>query len=54
MSRFPGRVILSDFVSKHVPGISYESFRNLVIDQMIDAEYEPPGMKAVIDAVLAA
>lgn len=54
MSRFPGRVILRAFVTKHVPGVNYESFRNLIIDQMLDDEYEPAGMKAVIDAILAA
>jgi hypothetical protein len=46
--------ILSDFVSQHVPGVTYESFRNLVVDQMIDDAFEPRGMKAVIEAIDAA
>jgi len=54
VSRFPGRAVLSDFVSEHVPGVSYESFRNLVIDQMIDDAFEPSGMSSVIEAIDAA
>jgi hypothetical protein len=34
--------------------VSYENFRNLVIDPMIDDGFEPPGMQAVIRAVDAA
>jgi hypothetical protein len=54
VDRFPGRLVLAAFVSTHVPGVSYENFRNLVIDQMIDDGFQPDGMKEVVDAIEAA
>jgi hypothetical protein len=52
--RFRGRDVLKRFVGIHVPGISYEVFRNIVIAQMRDASYEPPGMARIVDAILKA
>jgi putative AbiEii toxin of type IV toxin-antitoxin system len=54
ISRFPGRLILSRFVGEHVTGVSYEHFRNLVVDQMVDDAFEPIGMKRLVDAIDAA
>jgi hypothetical protein len=53
MSRFPGRLVLSRFVERHVPGVSYENFRNLIIDQMVDDGFQPLGMQRVIDEIEA-
>ena len=37
--------ILEAFVSKHVSGASYETFRNLVLDKMtLDQDRRPSGM----------
>ena len=51
--RFRGRDVLSAFVGKYVPGMRYEYFRDLVISQMASAGYQPPGMKTVLDQILA-
>ena len=51
--RFRGRDILSAFVGKYVSGMRYEYFRDLVISQMATAGYQPPGMKAVLDQIVA-
>ena len=51
--RFRGRDILSAFVGKYVPGMRYEYFRDLVVSQMAAAGYQPPGMKAVLDQIVA-
>ena len=45
---FPGRLILSRFVSAHVQGVDYEAFRNLVLDQMVDDGFEPAGMQDLL------
>jgi predicted ATPase len=50
---FRGRDILRRFVSRHGGGIRYEAFRDLIVARMRDAEYQPPGMKHVIDQILA-
>lgn len=50
MRVFPGRLILSAFVS-HVPGVSYEAFCNLILDQMVDERHEPEGMRSVLNQV---
>jgi hypothetical protein len=48
---FPGRLILKRFVGRHVPGVNYEAFRNIVLDKMVDAGYQPSGMKGVIEEI---
>jgi AAA domain, putative AbiEii toxin, Type IV TA system len=45
---FPGRLILKRFVGQHVQGVNYEIFRNIVLDKMVDAGYQPSGMMEVI------
>jgi hypothetical protein len=49
---FRGRNVLRSFVGKHVPGLRYEHFRNLVVSTMANAGFQPSGMKRVIEAVL--
>ena len=53
-SEFPGRLVLKRFVDQHINGVSYEAFRYLVIDKMVDAGYQPPGMLTVIDTISVA
>jgi hypothetical protein len=48
---FPGRLILKRFVGRHVQGVSYEAFRNIIIDKMVDAGYQPSGMSEVITKI---
>lgn len=50
---FPGRLLLSAFVTAFVTGVNYEAFRNLILDQMVDERYEPPGMAEVVAAISA-
>lgn len=52
---FPGRSILRRFAAEQLSGTAnYEAFRNVIIDQMVDGKYQPPGMMHVIEKVLAA
>ncbi|ORA40875.1 hypothetical protein BST20_01635 [Mycobacterium branderi] len=54
LKEFPGRSILQRFVHKELAGkATYEGFRNLVVDQMVDDGYEPAGMRQVIDVIIA-
>ena len=54
LKEFPGRSILQRFVNKELVGkATYEGFRNLVVDQMVDAGHEPAGMRQVIDIIAA-
>lgn len=50
---FRGRDVLKRFVSLYLKGTSYENFRNQIIARMKDAGYQPEGMKAVFDRILA-
>jgi hypothetical protein len=52
---FPGRSILKQFVDR-IPGgkFGYELLRNMIVDQMADAGYRPPGMLKVINVILEA
>jgi predicted ATP-dependent endonuclease of OLD family len=52
--RFPGRDVLKRFVASHLPGVSYEPFRNLVMDNMALSEERPEDMRAVLEMILAA
>lgn len=47
----PGRLILGRFVSRNIPGVMYEAFRNLILDQMVDDAFEPSGMRVVLDKI---
>jgi hypothetical protein len=48
----PGRDILKRFVSRNAGGVSYEQLRNLILARMKDDQYQPPGMKAVLDQIM--
>lgn len=48
---FPGRLVLNAFVDEHVPGVNYEAFRNLILDQMVDDRYVPQGMEKVLSSI---
>ncbi|MCY3941144.1 MAG: AAA family ATPase [Gammaproteobacteria bacterium] len=50
---FRGRDILREFAGKYVRGMAYEYFRELIISQMLSSNYQPAGMKAVLDQILA-
>lgn len=52
MLRFRGRDILKEFVGSHVHGVQYETFRDLIVARMRDDEFQPPGMAAVVDAIM--
>ena len=52
-SVLPGREVLQRFVDKHLGGnIRYEAFRNLVIEQMAEDGYQPPGMARLLERIL--
>ena len=50
---FKGRDILSTFVAKYINGMRYEHFRDLIVSKMSEANYQPPGMKHILDHILA-
>lgn len=50
---YRGRDVLRLFVGRHVGGVNYESFRDLVIARMREAGHQPAGMAVVLDAILA-
>lgn len=49
---FPGRLILADFVGKHVKSTKYEWFRNLIFDRMKGEGFRPAGMATVVGKIL--
>ena len=51
-SQFRGRDILRMFCGKYVQGMQYRYFRDLIISQMASANYQPPGMRAILDQIL--
>jgi hypothetical protein len=54
VNEIPGRSILQRFAARELSGAgSYEGFRNVIVDQMVDSGYEPPGMRTVIDVIIA-
>ena len=50
---FRGRDILQEFAGQYVQGMRYIYFRELIISQMVAAGHQPPGMKAVLDQIVA-
>jgi len=54
VKRFPGRDVLKRFVANHLPGVSYEPFRNLVMENMALSEDRPADMRTVLDEILNA
>lgn len=54
VKEIPGRSILQRFAARELAGVgSYEGFRNVIVDQMVDAAYEPAGMRHVLDIITA-
>jgi len=51
ISEFPGRSVLKRFVRDHA-NVKYEAFVNLVLDRMAEANFQPAGMKAVLERIL--
>lgn len=54
MERFPGRLILSQFSARHLPGVSYEAFRNLVVEKMALSDFRPQNMRDVLESIVDA
>jgi hypothetical protein len=54
LARYPGRLILSQFASVHIPGVSYEAFRNLVVEKIALSDYRPQNMRDVLEAIVDA
>lgn len=54
LAEFPGRLILNRYVNGFVSGVSYEAFRNLVLDRMAEAADQPDGMQSVLSDISAA
>ena len=44
---------MSVFSGKYIPGMRYEYFRNLIVSQMSSSNYEPKGMKTVLDQIIS-
>ena len=53
ISKCRGRDVLKRFAGKHAPSVSYEVFRNLLLAQMKDHDYQPPGMALVVEKILS-
>ena len=49
--KLPGRDVLKQFVQISSLPLSYEVFRNFIVNRMVDTGYKPEGMKNVISAV---
>lgn len=50
--RFRGRDILKEFTGQYVPGMRYVHFRELIISQMSTSEYQPAGMKQILEQII--
>jgi hypothetical protein len=54
VKEFPGRSVLQRFAGKVLAGAgSYEGFRNVIVDQMVDAGFQPSGMRQVIEQIIS-
>lgn len=53
-SEFKGRDILRRFAGKYLSGLPYEAFRDAIVARMSDANYQPSGMKDIIEKILNA
>lgn len=54
LTKFRGRDVLRRFAGRHTKGMQYEYLRDLVINKMAEAGYQPIGMGRVLSAILAA
>lgn len=53
-SEFRGRDVLRRYAGKRANTIPYEAFRNLLLAQMRDSGWRPPGMENVVNAIMGA
>jgi predicted ATPase len=54
LTNYKGRDVLKAFVASFLRGkVSYEIFRNMIINAMREDEFEPRGMKTVLDKIIA-
>jgi predicted ATPase len=54
LTNFKGRDVLKAFVADFLKGkVSYEIFRNMIINAMREDEFEPRGMKVVLDKIIS-
>lgn len=53
LSTFRGRDVLRRFATARSLPVSYEVFRNLILARMAEDAYQPPGMKQIINAIMA-
>lgn len=51
--KFRGRDVLKRFVGRHGKGQRYDAFCNLIIARMRDKEYQPKGMRLVVEQILS-
>lgn len=54
LTTFRGRDALRRFAGRHTKGMQYEYLRDLVINKMADAGYQPVGMGRILSSILAA
>jgi hypothetical protein len=52
-TRLRGRQILRRFVGRTRTGLSYETFRDLLLARMSDSDYQPLGMAKIIHTILS-
>jgi hypothetical protein len=53
ISEFPGRSVLQRFAGEYLSGAAtYEGFRNVILDKMVDDEYHPRGMETILTGVI--
>ncbi|MEH1860950.1 MAG: AAA family ATPase [Nostoc sp.] len=50
---FPGRDIMQRFVGRFGRGIPYERFRDLILARMRDKNFQPAGMKQIVERIIA-
>lgn len=53
-AEIPGRPILKDFTHRHIGGVSYEVFRNIILDKMVEHGTRPEGLLEVLEQIVAA
>ena len=51
---FRGRDVLRRFAGRRAGDVSYEVFRNLILSRMQDDNFQPEGMREIVDKILSA
>jgi hypothetical protein len=52
MRTFRGRDVLAEFTNRHLQGVTYEAFRDLIVARMRTAGHRPHGMAAVLTQIV--